>query len=89
MQLSSSRQPRQAKQDLGPVSPLLCPEEDNGLAGFEAAAAQAHQHGFFVTNPSALYAQISILLQWCSCLHVIEPKMQVMWCLRQMHRRQH
>ena len=57
MQLRSSRKPRQAKQNLGPVRPLLCPEEGNGLAGFEAAAAQAHQHGFLVTNSASLYAQ--------------------------------
>ena len=54
MQLSSRRQTSQAKQDLGPVSALLGPEEDDGLAASEGAAAQRDQHCLLVTDAVAL-----------------------------------
>ena len=56
MQLSRSWEARQAKENLGSVSPLLCPEEDNGLASLEAAATQAQQHGFPVMQLGSLQA---------------------------------
>ena len=57
MQLSSRRQASQAKQDLGSVSTLLGPEEDNGLAALERAAAQREQHGLLVPYAVALRAE--------------------------------
>ncbi len=54
MQLGSRRQSGQTEQDLGPVSSLLRPEEDNGLAASEGPAAQGDQDCLLVTNSVAL-----------------------------------
>lgn len=54
MQLSSRRQASQAKQNLGSMGALLGPEEDNGLAALERAAAQREQHGLLVPYAAAL-----------------------------------
>ena len=57
MKLGSRRQTSQAKQDLGSVGALLGPEEDNGFAALEGAAAQREQHSLFVPYAAALQAE--------------------------------
>lgn len=60
MQLGGRRQTSQAKQDLGSVGALLGPEEDNGLAALEGAAAQREQHSLLVPYAAALQAETNM-----------------------------